>query len=290
MELGRVGVWNIGLRSEDPDARGEIADAAAELEELGYGAIWLGGSPGVQHAVPLIVATSRIVVATGILNIWEHDAATVARQHTELTSEHPGRFLLGLGVSHSAMVPNYRHPYSAMVEYLDALDAAAPAVPKNERVLAALGPKMLELARDRALGAHPYLVTPEFVSHARETLGRAPLLAPEAKVVVEADPGRARALARKHLAIYLQMENYTRNLLRLGFTEDDLREGGSDRLIDSCFAWGDLDNIRKRIAAFHDAGADHVAVQVIAGGDRMNLPRREWRELAGALGLKASSL
>jgi probable F420-dependent oxidoreductase len=285
MELGRVGVWNIGLRSEDPDARGEITDAAAELEELGYGAIWLGGSPGVEHAVPLIEATSRIVVATGILNIWAYDADTVARRHTDLTAKHPGRFLLGLGVSHSALVPNYRQPYAAMVDYLDALDAATPAVPKEERVLAALGPKMLKLSRDRALGAHPYLVTPEFTSHAREILGRGPLLAPEAKVVMETEPGRARALAREHLSIYLQMENYTRNLLRLGFTEDDLRDGGSDHLIDACFAWGDLDTIRKRIAAFHEAGADHVAVQVIAGGDRMNLPRREWRELAGALGL-----
>ncbi|MGI8335371.1 LLM class F420-dependent oxidoreductase [Actinomadura scrupuli] len=285
MELGRVGVWNIGLRSEDPDARGEITDAAAELEELGYGTIWLGSSPGVEHAVPLIEATSRIVVATGILNIWAYDADTVARRHADVTAKHPGRFLLGLGVSHSALVPSYRKPYAAMVEYLDSLDAAAPAVPKEERVLAALGPKMLKLAGDRALGAHPYLVTPEFTSHAREVLGRGPLLAPEAKVVMETEPGRARALAREHLSIYLQMENYTRNLLRLGFTEDDLRDGGSDHLIDACFAWGDLDTIRKRIVAFHEAGADHVAVQVIADGERRNLPRREWRDLAGALGL-----
>jgi probable F420-dependent oxidoreductase len=282
MELGRVGVWSIGLRSEDPEARGEIADASAELEELGYGAIWLGGSPGVQHAVPVIKATVRIVVATGILNIWEHDAASVAQQHATLTAQHPGRFLLGLGVSHSVMVPNYRNPYTAMVRYLDALDASVPSVPKNERALAALGPRMLELARDRTLGAHPYLVTPEFVAHSRETLGEGPLLAPEAKVVVNADPSRARAVARNHLSNYLRMENYTRNLLRLGFTEEDLSDGGSDRLVDACFAWGDLDTIRKRIAAFHDAGADHVAVQVITE-DRMVLPRREWRELAGAL-------
>jgi probable F420-dependent oxidoreductase len=238
----------------------------------------------VEHAVPIIEATSHIVVATGILNIWQHDAATVARRHSALNAEHPGRFLLGLGVSHSRMVTAYRRPYSTMVKYLDDLDTAVPPVPKNERVLAALGPRMLELSRDRALGAHPYLVTPDFTAHARVILGQAPLLAPEVKVVLERDPGRARALAREHLAMYLKMENYTRNLLRHGFTEDDLHDGGSDRLIDLSFAWGDLDTIRKRIAAFQDAGADHVTMQVITGG-RGDLPRREWRELAGALGL-----
>jgi probable F420-dependent oxidoreductase len=284
MALGRVGVWSTGLRSEDPDARDQIVDASAELEELGYGAIWLGGSPGVEHALPILEFTSRIVVATGILNIWAHDAGTVARQHAEVTAAYPGRFLLGLGVSHSAMVADYRRPYSAMVKYLDDLDAAVPPVPRNERVLAALGPRMLELARDRALGAHPYLVTPDFTAHAREILGKGPLLAPEVKVVPEADPDRARARARAHLAIYLQMQNYTSNLLRLGFAEDDLLDGGSDRLIDATFAWGDLETIRKRIIAFHDAGADHVAVQVVTEG-RLDLPRREWRELAEVLGL-----
>ncbi|MCW2912509.1 MAG: hypothetical protein JWN52_577 [Actinomycetia bacterium] len=284
MALGRVGVWSTGLRSEDPGARDQIVDASAELEELGYGAIWLGGSPGVEHALPILEFTSRIVVATGILNIWAHDAGTVARQHAEVTAAYPGRFLLGLGVSHSAMVADYRRPYSAMVKYLDDLDAAVPPVPRNERVLAALGPRMLELARDRALGAHPYLVTPDFTAHAREILGKGPLLAPEVKVVPEVDPARARARARAHLAIYLQMQNYTSNLLRLGFTEDDLLDGGSDRLIDATFAWGDLETIRKRIIAFHDAGADHVAVQVVTEG-RLDLPRREWRELAEVLGL-----
>jgi probable F420-dependent oxidoreductase len=284
MRLGRVGVWSSSLRNEDPQAQGEITEASAELEELGYGAIWLGASPGVRHAVPIVEATARIVVATGILNIWEHAAASVAQQHATLTARHPGRFLLGLGVSHSAMVSNYQHPYSAMVAYLDDLDDSIPSVPKNERVLAALGPRMLELARDRAFGAHPYLVTAEFVAHARQILGEGPLLAPEAKVVMETDPARARTLARAHLAIYLRMENYTKNLLRLGFTEADLRDGGSSRLIDACFAWGDLATIRKRITDFHNAGADHVAVQVIVAG-RNELPRRQWRELAAVLGL-----
>ncbi|HEV7932067.1 MAG TPA: TIGR03620 family F420-dependent LLM class oxidoreductase [Actinomadura sp.] len=278
MDLGRVGIWNIGLRSEDPGARGEIAEAAAELEDLGYGTIWLGGSPGVRHAAPLLEATSRIVVATGILSIWDYEAADVAAEHTALAKDHPGRFLLGLGVSHGPLVgENYRRPYGAMLNYLGELDVAG--VPQQERVLAALGPKMLAAARDHAAGAHPYLVTPAHTSQAREILGSGPHLAPEIKVILDADPQTARDTARGHLSIYLGMPNYTSNLLRLGFDEDDLRDGGSDRLIDTLFTWGDLDAVRERAAAHHAAGADHVALQVITR-DRTELPRREWRELA----------
>jgi probable F420-dependent oxidoreductase len=278
MDLGRVGIWNIGLRSEDPAAQGEIAEAAAELEDLGYGTIWLGGSPGVRHAAPLLEATSRIVVATGILSIWDYEAADVAAQHAALAKDHPGRFLLGLGVSHGPLVgDNYRRPYGAMVDYLGELDAAGAA--QSERVLAALGPKMLAAARDRAAGAHPYLVTPEHTRTAREILGSDPHLAPEIKVVLETDPQRARETARGHLATYLRLPNYTGNLLRLGFEEDDLRDGGSDRLVDTLFACGDVDAVRERMAAHHTAGADHVALQVITT-DRMALPRRAWRELA----------
>jgi probable F420-dependent oxidoreductase len=278
MDLGRVGIWSIGLRSDDASARGEIAEAAAELEDLGYGAIWLGGSPGVEHAVPLVEATSRIVIATGILSIWQYDAANVAARHRALGKERPGRFLLGLGVSHGRLVGDaYRRPYRAMIEYLDRLDAAG--VPKAERALAALGPKMLAAARDRTAGAHPYLVTPEHTREAREILGSGPLLAPEIKVILDSDPTRARETARGHLATYLQLPNYTGNLLRLGFGEDDLRDGGSDRLVDTVFALGGLDAVRERVAAHHAAGADHVALQVITK-DRTELPRREWRELA----------
>ncbi|MBC6462118.1 LLM class F420-dependent oxidoreductase [Actinomadura sp. HBU206391] len=278
MELGPVGIWSIGLRSEDQQARGEITEAAAELEELGYGAIWLGGSPGIEHAVPLIEATSRIVVATGILSIWQYAAEDVAAQHNALAKSDPGRFLLGLGVSHGKLVgDDYRRPYGAMMDYLDRLDAAE--MPGSERVIAALGPKMLAASRDRAAGAHPYLVPPEHTRTAREVLGAGPLLAPEVKVVLDTDTDRARAIARGHLAMYLQLPNYTENLLRLGFAEDDLRDGGSDRLVDSVFALGDLDAVRERVAAHHEAGADHVTLQVITA-DRTQLPRREWRELA----------
>ncbi|GGL71358.1 LLM class F420-dependent oxidoreductase [Streptomyces fumigatiscleroticus] len=278
---GRYGVWNVGLRSEDPTRRGELAETAAELEELGYGAIWLGGNSNAGHARPLIGATSRIVVGTSIQSIWEHTADDAAAAFAELDAAHPGRFALGLGVSHAKIADQYRRPYSALVAYLDALDAAG--VPADRRVLAALGPKTLELARDRAAGAIPYLVTPEHTARARQILGEGPLLAPELKVVLEPDPARARSLARDYLAMYLALPNYTNNFLRLGFAEEDLTDGGSDRLIDAVFAWGEEDRIKDRIDAFHTAGADHVALQVVDGGDRDSLPREAWRRLASIL-------
>jgi probable F420-dependent oxidoreductase len=278
MEVGRIGIWSIGLRSQEPQARGRIAEAAAELEELGYGAVWLGGSPGVEHARPLLEATSRIVVATGILNIWDHEAPQVAEQHLKLAREHPGRFLLGLGVGHAPMVgERYRRPYAAMMEFLDGLDSGG--VPKAERVLAALGPKMLAAARDRAAGAHPYLVVPEHTREAREVLGDGPLLAPEVKVVLDTDLDRGRRAAREHLSGYLALPNYTNNLRRLGYGEEDFRDGGSDRLIDAVFAVGDVDAAERRITEHVQAGADHIAVQVI-GGDRSSLPLEAWRALA----------
>jgi probable F420-dependent oxidoreductase len=278
-----IGIWNSGLRSEDPNAAGEIREAAAELEELGYASIWLGSSPGVGHARPLLEATSRIVVATGILNIWAHAAAEVAGQQLALAKDFPGRFVLGLGASHSALVKGYRKPYSTMVEYLDGLDAAGST--KADRVLAALGPRMLALSRDRAAGAHPYLITPEHTAKAREILGAGPLLAPEVKVVLDTDPERARAAARDHLAIYLGMPNYIGNLVRLGFADEDFRGGGSDRLIDATFAWGHLDVIRERVAAHQQAGADQVVLQVVTAGQEA-LPRAQWRELADGLELR----
>ena len=283
MELGRVGVWNGRLRSDKPGVREEIQAAVAELDRLGYGAVWIGGSPRVHQAEPILQATTGLTVATGIVNIWDDDAATVAAEHARLTAAHPGRFLLGLGAGHSATVKEYSKPYSAMVEFLDGLDAAAQPVPKDERVLAALGPKMLTLAAQRTLGAHPYLVTPEHTATARERLGNGPLLAPEIKVVLESDPSRARLQAREHLAAYLQLTNYTSNLLRLGFTEDDLADGGSDRLIDATFAWGSDEAVRARIGEFQDAGADHVVLQVV--GDSAALPRQAWRDLAEMLKL-----
>ncbi|MEU3250014.1 LLM class F420-dependent oxidoreductase [Streptomyces sp. NPDC006997] len=280
--LGRYGVWSPGLRSEDPDRRAERADAAAELEQLGYGALWLGSSPAPRHAAPLLAATSRVVVGTSIQSIWQYEAADSAAGYAELETAHPGRFVLGLGVSHAKLADQYRRPYSALVEYLDALDAAG--VPAGRRVLAALGPKTLTLSADRAAGAIPYLVTPEHTAQARDILGEAPLLAPELKVVLEPDPDRARAVARETLAMYLALPNYTNNFRRLGFTDADLADGGSDRLVDAVFAWGDESRVRDRVDAFHEAGADHVALQLLDDGARDDLPREGWRRLAEILG------
>ncbi|MBV1947898.1 LLM class F420-dependent oxidoreductase [Streptomyces sp. BV129] len=280
-EIGRYGVWSLGLRSEDPSRRGEIEEAAAELQELGYGTAWLGGSSAPVNALPLLKATDRLIVATSIQSIWQYDAEESAAGYAEVDAAHPGRFLLGLGVSHAKLAEQYRRPYSALVDYLDALDAAG--VPAGRRVLAALGPKTVRLAGERSLGAIPYLVTPEHTARAREILGQAPLLAPEFGVVLESDAARARELARAHLDMYLQLPNYTTNFQRLGFSEDDLRDGGSDHLIDSLYAWGDDDRIRDEVNSFLAAGADHVALQVVQAGSPEDLPRAAWRRLADIL-------
>ncbi|MFC7840278.1 LLM class F420-dependent oxidoreductase [Streptomyces sp. NPDC057382] len=279
--VGRYGIWSVGLRSEDPQRRGELTEAAAELEELGFGALWLGGNSSAAHAAPLVEATSRVVVGTSIQSIWQHEPEAAARAFADLDSAHPGRFLLGLGVSHAKRVEQYARPYTALVGHLDALDAAG--MPADRRLLAALGPKSLRLARDRAAGSIPYLVTPEHTAHAREIMGEGPLLAPELGVIPERDPDRARALAREFLELYLPLPNYTGNFLRHGFTEDDLRDGGSDRLVDALFAWGDDAAIRARLDAFFAAGADHLALQVLDGAPRDGLPRKAWREVASLL-------
>jgi probable F420-dependent oxidoreductase len=286
--VGRYGIWSIGLRSEDAARRGELAEAVSELEELGYGAVWLGGNSTARNAAPLIEATRRIVVATSIQSVWQQDPADTAAEFIELETSHPDRFVLGLGVSHGPRVEQYRKPYSAMVGYLDRLDeldrSGRGGVPVGHRLLAALGPKMLELSRDRAAGAIPYLGTPGHTARARDILGEGSLLAPEFKVVLETDPTRARTVARAYLAPYLELPNYTNNFLRLGFTESDVTGGGSDRLIDALFAWGEDSRIRERIEAFHAAGADHVALQVVTDDPRDALPREEWRRLASLLG------
>ncbi|MEU5660406.1 LLM class F420-dependent oxidoreductase [Streptomyces sp. NPDC047737] len=283
--FGRVGIWSSALHWSRADEAGRkaIAEAAAELEELKYGALWIGGSPSPDDAAALVAATRTVTVATGILSIWDHTAEEVTAAFAAIESSARGRFVLGLGVSHGPMVPQYAKPYSAMVTYLDALDAAAPPVDAGRRVLAALGPKMLKLATDRALGAHPYLVTTEHTAEAREALGPDALLAPELSVVLDTDLDRARTTARNMLSMYLQLPNYTDNLLRLGFTESDFEDGGSVRLLDALFALGDVDRVRARAQAYFDAGADHVALQVLTAEEGGNgLPRTEWRALADA--------
>lgn len=290
MDISGVGIWSTGLRASTESDPGPIPEAAAELEELGYTAIWIPGGAGNRDfpdAEVVLGATTRIVHATGILNIWMHDATDVAASHAAVTAAFPDRFLLGLGVSHAPLVDaksagRYKKPYAAMVDFLDRLDAAPTPVPVTERALAALGPRMLRLSAERGLGAHPYLVTPEHTAIARETLGAGPLLAPELKVVLETDPDLARAIARDHLKYYLALPNYVSNLLRLGYTEDDVAGEGSDALIDRVFAWGDEAAVLERLKEHQDAGADHVCLQVITG-DNPVLPREQWRRIAAAL-------
>ncbi|MFD7429824.1 LLM class F420-dependent oxidoreductase [Streptomyces sp. NPDC059818] len=285
--FGRVGIWSGALHGSRTDAAGgrAIAEAVAELEDLGYGTLWIGGSPSPGDAAAVVAATRKATVATGILSIWDHPAQDVAARIAEIDARARGRFVLGLGVSHGPMVPRYAKPYSAMVAYLDALDAATPPVGSGHRVLAALGPKMLRLAADRALGAHPYLVTAEHTAEAREALGPDALLAPELSVVLDTDLDRARTTARTMLGMYLQLPNYTDNLLRLGFVESDFEGGGSVRLLDSLFALGDAEQVKARTQQYLDAGADHVALQVLTADEGgAGLPLAEWRELAEAFG------
>jgi probable F420-dependent oxidoreductase len=291
--LGRVGIWSSAwsnaYRADLSSLYAELDDAAAELESAGYGALWLGGSPPLAYARNVLAATSRISVATGILSIWEHEAVDVGAERAVLEQDYPGRFLLGLGVSHPHMVAGYAHPRVAMEAYLSGLDSAPEPVPVDARVLAALGPKMLALSRDRAAGAHPYLVTVEHTAYARNILGDSALLAPELKVVLEPNLDRARRTARAFLGRYLEMPNYTNNLERFGFTEEDFADGGSDRLLDGVFALGDVDAIAAKVEAFHAAGADHVAIQVVTDEPRTALPRAAWRTLAETLALRVPS-
>ncbi|RBM24221.1 TIGR03620 family F420-dependent LLM class oxidoreductase [Streptomyces sp. PT12] len=284
-DLGRIGIWSMALRTDDPARRGAITETAKELETLGYGALWIGGSPGVEQAVPLLDATTGLTVATGILSIWDHEPEGVAAAFAEVNAAHDGRFVLGLGVSHSALTDRYQRPVEAMVRYLDALDGAPVPVPAERRVLAALGPRMLRLARDRAAGAHPYLVTSDHTATARELLGEASVLAPEFKVVLDTDAERARARARAYLSGYLALENYVRSFRRFGFGDEDFADGGSDRLLDAVFATGDAETIARRVNAFLASGANHVAIQVVTDDTGADLPLDAYRALASALGL-----
>jgi probable F420-dependent oxidoreductase len=283
LDIGPVGIWTYGLWQENDDA----VEAVAELDELGYGALWLGFSDGgLELHEALLAASRRIVVGTAIINIWMNLPARVAASYQRVERSHPGRMLIGLGSSHAGMTQGQEYrPYQKMVGYLDELDALRPTVPMDRRVLAALGPKMLRLAGERSAGVHSYLVTPAHTKRAREILGPEPLLAPEQKVVLETDPVKARTIARAVFSPHLTQLSYTNNLLRMGFTTDDMANGGSDRLIDALIAWGDADTVIDRIAEHHAAGANHVAIQVLTAGEygRGPLPRQQWRELATAL-------
>jgi probable F420-dependent oxidoreductase len=271
MGFGPVGIWR---------RRHDGTDAVAEIEALGYGALWVGGSPSLAQARPFLEHSSALTVATGILNVWQHDPADVAREHAELERHFPGRFILGIGIGHPEATAKYTSPLSRMGEFFDGLDAAAEPVPRDRRVAAALGPKMLALAAQRSLGAHTYFVTPEHTRFAREQVGPDVLVAPELAVVVETDDETARAAAREYAGRYLELGNYTRNLLRFGFTERDNADGGSDRLIDAVIPHGSAEQIAEAARAHLDAGADHVALQPLGHGPD---PLADYRALGGAL-------
>ena len=290
MNIGRVGIWTFAL---DLQPAQKAQEAAAEIEALGYGAIWIPEAMGREaftNAALLLAGTRRVVIATGIANIWARDAMAMAGAHKTLAEAYPDRFLLGIGVSHAPLVGmrghDYLRPYSAMCRYLDAMESAPfMAVPPSttpQVVIGALAPKMLKLAAERTAGAHPYFVPPEHTAQARQVMGKGPLLAPEQAVVLETDAAKAREVARAHMATYLALPNYVNNLKRLGFTDEDIADGGSNRLVDAIVAWGNVEAVVKRVRAHHDAGADHVGVQVL-DPDPRTLPLRQWRELAPAL-------
>jgi probable F420-dependent oxidoreductase len=273
-ELGRYGVWTFGTPTPEQ---------AIEIEKLGYGAVWIGGSPAgdLNYVEPILERTETLQVATGIVNVWTAPAKQVAEAYHRIEDAYPGRFLLGIGIGHPEHTDEYRKPYDVLVEYLDVLDEEC--VPTSRRVVAALGPKVLKLSAQRSAGAHPYLTTPEHTALARDVIGNSVFLAPEHKVVLSTDADEARAIGRETVDFYLNLSNYLNNWKRLGFTDADIAKPGSDKLIDAVVAHGTADDIAKRLGEHLDAGADHVTIQVLGGWDKL-IPTLT--ELAGPLGLK----
>jgi probable F420-dependent oxidoreductase len=290
MDLSSLDIWTPALRNREVD---RVAQAAAEIETLGYRCVWLPGREAYEGpdafdtAAAVLGATTSLQAATGVLNIWAHDPAAVAARTADLETRAPGRFLLGLGVSHAPAVEArgdaYVKPLARMVGFLDRLDAADPPVRPDQRVLAALRPRMLELSRDRAAGAHPYLAPPEHTAAARATLGAGPLLVPEQTVVLDTDATSARATARQFLATYLDLPNYVGNLLAHGFDRADVEAGGSDRLVDRLVPWGTPAHVLRTVGEHLDAGADRVAVQVATSTPGLDGALAAWRDLAAAV-------
>jgi probable F420-dependent oxidoreductase len=277
-DLGTFGVFGHYTQWQQLTA-GQLKD----IESLGYGAIWGGGSPPAEldWVDTLLEATTTLKVAAGIVNIWTADAAPIAESFHRIEAAYPGRFLLGIGVGHPEAHTEYKKPYDALTEYLDKLDEHG--VPKDRVVVAALGPQVLKLSARRSAGAHPYLTTPEHTAQARELLGPDAFIAPEHKVVLTTDADKARNVGRKALDLYLGLTNYLNNFKRLGFTDEELAKPGSDRFVDAVVAYGTTDAIATRLKQHLDAGADHVPVQVLTSADKL-VPALA--ELAGPLGLQ----
>jgi probable F420-dependent oxidoreductase len=291
-DLGPLGLWTFQLDLPPAD---RVRDLVPEVEAMGWGCVWIPEAvnrDAMVNSALLLSASSTMKVGTGIASIWGRDPMTTAASLHTLSEAWPGRFVLGLGVSHQPMVEgiramDYTKPFSKMQAYLAAMEDALYFAPKAEHehvVLAALGPRMLELAATVADGAHPYFVPVEHTAFAREHLGPDALLAPEQAVVLATDPEQARAVARGHMATYLGLPNYTNNLRRFGWGDEDLAAPGSDRLVDAIVAWGDEQAIVDRVKAHHDAGADHVALQVLPH-DGTSVPMDDWRRLSEAFGL-----
>ncbi len=268
----------------------EAGERATELETLGYSAVWVPDVGGdlFGSVANLLGATKTVTIATGILNVWMHTPEQTAQQHAALVAQYGPRFLCGVGISHRPLIDRvnsagaYNKPVAVMEAFLDGLDAASVPLAKDDRVIAALGPRMLELARTRTLGTHPYLVTPELTAMARTGVGPDGYVAVEQGVVLETDRDRAHTIARQHLKGYLELPNYSNNWKRQGFTDDDLVNGGSDRLVDALVVWGDESAIATRVQQHRDAGADHVCVQVLTDNP-LSFPAEQWRALAPAL-------
>jgi probable F420-dependent oxidoreductase len=282
---GRYGIW-VGGRQWPVDDANEVASAAQELESLGFGSVWIGGSPPDDLELPeaILAATSHLVVGTSIVDIWRSDGPRVAASHVRLRRQFPGRFYLGVGSGHAptaeAMGRLYVKPLTRLRTFLT---EKLHEVPADERMIAALGPKTLAAARELGAGALPYLMPPRHTAEAREILGPDRLLIPEQKVFLGTDPDEARAVGRRMARTYLTLPNYTNALSRYDLTDSDLSGEGSDRFIDQAVIWGDDETIRRGVDAHLQAGADHVAVQVLPADPELRLPRAEWRRLAKIL-------
>jgi probable F420-dependent oxidoreductase len=276
MNIGKIGIWT----SYRPFGAERAGEAAKLAEQLGYGAWWVGGSPHVADIRPILDATTRLVGATGILNVWSNEPSEAAEADAVLRADFPGRFVLGIGIGHREATSEYQRPLQTMGAFLDGLDASPTPPPVGERCLAALGPKMLDLAGERAAGTHTYFVPVEHTRFARERLGPDKLVAPELACVVDTDPARAKGVARDYAKLYLGLRNYTKNLLEFGFTGRDLADGGSDRLIDAVVPQGSAEQIAEVVHAHLDAGADHVCLQPLGEN---GIPRASWSALANAL-------
>jgi probable F420-dependent oxidoreductase len=276
MDIGKIGVWT----SYRPFGIERAGEAAKLVEQLGYGAWWLGGSPHVPDVRPILEATSTLVAATGILNVWINEPGETAAADAAAREEFGGRFMLGIGIGHREATSDYRRPLETMRAFVDGLDASPASPPVDGRCLAALGPRMLDLAGERTAGTHTYFVPVEHTRFARERLGSGKLVAPELACVVDTDPVRAKAVARDYAQLYLGLRNYTQALRRFGFTERDLADGGSDRLIDAVIPQGSAEQIAEVVRAHLDAGADHVCLQPLG---EEGIPRESWTALAKAL-------